>query len=220
MTVNGTGQNILPLAMRLALAYSPAAARLSVGAVFALESRLALIGSRASEPIMAQLRLAWWRDQLSRPARQWAGGEPLLALLATTGLSPQSLVGLVDGWEAVHLAPTCDRGVAESLAEGRAGVWLDLAAKLSAGADRAQLGLATNRWTFAELAGRMSGDGRGARIGESPNDHSPGPVALPRQLRSLAVLDALACRALNKGGGMLDSPMAMVLAMRVGIFGR
>lgn len=218
--MNGTGNNILPLPMRLALAYSPAATRMATGAIFALDSRLAQIGLRASEAVIAQLRLAWWRDQFMKPVCDWPSGEPLLSTLAATGLASQSLAGLVDGWEAVHTAEACSLETADALAQGRVGVWHELAAKLGLDTAAMPLLLATKRWSVAELAGRMPDLRPAAGAADGHDAGLSGPARLPRQFRSLAVLDALARRAISRRTEMLDGPAAMALAMRVGFFGR
>jgi len=54
----------LPTASRLALAYAPAKARLQTLALFALDTRLAGLLRNSSEPMLAQLRLSWWRETL------------------------------------------------------------------------------------------------------------------------------------------------------------
>ncbi len=56
----------LPTMHRLALAYAPGRTRLAWLALLALDSRLAGVLRSASEPMLAQIRLAWWRDMLAR----------------------------------------------------------------------------------------------------------------------------------------------------------
>jgi len=46
---------------RLALAYAPQSTRLPLLALLALDMRLAGIVRNSREPMLAQLRLAWWR---------------------------------------------------------------------------------------------------------------------------------------------------------------
>lgn len=68
--------------------------------LIALDNRLAHVAHAAREPIMAQLRLAWWRDRLGEPASAWPRGEPLLALLGAWDAERAALVALVEGHEA------------------------------------------------------------------------------------------------------------------------
>jgi phytoene synthase len=71
----------IPPLQRLALAYAPAKSRAPLIALFALDARLADIVRHAHEPMLAQLRLAWWREQLTGGSGGPASGDPLLALL-------------------------------------------------------------------------------------------------------------------------------------------
>ena len=71
----------LPVLHRLALTYAPARATRPTLALLALDARLAGIVRSASEPMLAQLRLAWWREQLEIDLTARPAGEPLLAVL-------------------------------------------------------------------------------------------------------------------------------------------
>jgi phytoene synthase len=78
------------------------------------------------EPVLAQLRLAWWRDRLAEPAENWPRGEPLLAALTCWQGRHGALAGLVDGWEALLgeaplAAPALMQLVDGRAAAGRAG---------------------------------------------------------------------------------------------------
>src|ERR1700741_297330 len=89
----------LPPLHRLALAYAAGDARLPTLALLALDTRLAGIVRNSHEPSLAQLRLAWWREQLQVEAADWPRGEPLLAALKSWQGGHLSLVELVNGWE-------------------------------------------------------------------------------------------------------------------------
>lgn len=210
----------LPHHLRLALAYAPAGVREATGAVFALDTRLARIGAQTSEPIIAQVKLAWWRDQLGRPREQWPRGEPLLALLASQGVAAAGLVALVDGWEALLASDCIDETVADRFADGRADAFLALAEIWGAGGYAAAARSAARRWALADLAGQLGGLDASAAVYALAEQEPGGSAFLPRSLRPLAVLDALARRAQRLHRPLLDSPAALLLAMRVGIFGR
>lgn len=148
---------------RLALVYARPGERPLWRGYFALEARLAETELRVSQPIMAQLRLAWWRDRLATPAREWPAGEPLLASLAPWDAERSALVALVDGWEA--LLVEADDG--RQLAEARVAVMLALGRLLEAGAATA-IERVARAWV-----GLGEGEGR-----------------LPTAMRPLAVLRA------------------------------
>ena len=81
-----------------------AAARAEIVALYALDLELAAIPGRATNPLMGEIRLAWWRERLEALAAGGAGGEhPLLGALAAsvaTGRFP--LAPLVTLIEARH----------------------------------------------------------------------------------------------------------------------
>ena len=58
---------ILPTAQKLTLAYLGEAERAKLEPGFALDFRLARIVGAATEPMLGQMRIAWWRDMLSKP---------------------------------------------------------------------------------------------------------------------------------------------------------
>lgn len=186
--------------LRLALAYAPAAVRPVQLAAFALDAKLAGIVGNAREVLLAQIKLAWWRERLAEPAAQRPQGEPLLAALGAWNGPVDPLLALIDGWEAM-LDP--DAPDPAALAEARAELGRGLA--IQAGAEQAaeQAAAALRGWSLA-----VCGQG-----GALP------PLAMPRSLRALAVLYGLARR---RGGAMplLEGPMALAAAVRIGMIGR
>lgn len=85
---------------RLALMYAPIPARDAWAALLLLDRRLAEAAPSGREPLMIQIRLAWWRDRLLEDSEAWPASEPVLQGLRTWKGQHKSLVGLVDGWEA------------------------------------------------------------------------------------------------------------------------
>lgn len=186
--------------VRLSLAYAQAGVRPLQLAAFALDARLAGIVGNAREVLLAQIKLAWWRERLAEPVDRRPRGEPLLAALAGWQGGTDPLLALIDGWEAMLDPETPDY---RSLAEGRAALGRGLA--MQAGqVDAAEAAASALRgWSLA-----ATGQG-----GPLP------ALGLPRELRALAVLHGLARR---RGGRMplLDGPLALAAAMRIGMIGR
>ena len=89
---------------RLALAYCRPDLRLPMQWLLEFDRRLSQAVLARAEPIMAQMRLAWWREQLVKPALERAKGEPMLQSLAGLDVMTPSLAELasqlVDQWEA------------------------------------------------------------------------------------------------------------------------
>ena len=85
----------------LALAYVPAAARPAVEALWRLDAAFAAILATGTQPMISQMRLAWWREALERLDRAPPPAEPVLQALAAHVL-PQvtgaELAAMEEGW--------------------------------------------------------------------------------------------------------------------------
>lgn len=186
--------------VRLALAYAPAAVRPLQLAAFALDAKLAGIVGNAREVLLAQIKLAWWRERLAETVSQRPQGEPILAALAHWQGSTDPLLALIDGWEAM-LAP--DELNPQALADARAALGRGLAEQVDAAAAADCAATALRGWSLASC-------GMGGELAA---------LSLPRSLRALAILHGLARR---RGGAMplLDGPMALAAALRIGMIGR
>jgi phytoene synthase len=214
---SGLTGDILPPSQRLALTYASARSRPSTLAVLALDARLAQILRGRREPLGAQLRLAWWREMLERPAAQWPGGEPLLDSLREWR-DPAALAALPSGWEAL-LAEQLTRAAIGEFAEARSEAFAALARELEVAA-AGDAAAAARIWAHADLAANLSAGAErelavdlGRRLGPPPR--------LAASLRPLAVLAALGAAALARGGGdLLIGPRSTLLALRIGLLGR
>src|SRR5689334_1710591 len=94
------------------MAYASARSRSSTLAVPLLDARLSQILRGRREPLATQLRLAWWRETLERPADQWPQGEPLLDSLRDWR-DPGALSALPSGWEALLAEDLTPYAIAE-----------------------------------------------------------------------------------------------------------
>lgn len=208
----------LPPRLRLALAYAPAPFQGRWLALLALDQRLAATVRAAREPMLAQLRLAWWRERLSGETAALPSGEPLLAALAAWGNDLPALAALVDGWEQMVEPPPLARDSFAQLAEARAGA---MAAILPAHPSCDDARRMASDWSLADLAARVSHPHERASLASMAREREWRPSRLPPALRPLVVLHALAARDLRKGEGQDKvTPAGLVLAMRVGLFGR
>ena len=92
----------LPPPMLLAIAYAPASVRARLAWLLALDRRLADVLTRANEPMIAQLRLSWWRDALNSAPDKRPKGEPLLSQLNDIGSDNAAIsagASLIDAFE-------------------------------------------------------------------------------------------------------------------------
>jgi phytoene synthase len=210
----------LPPAQRLALAYAPRGLHDATLGLFALDAHLAALVRRTREPLLGQARLAWWRERLEEAVERRPKGDPLLGLLAAWEGHEAGLVALVDGWEHL-LGSEFDAPAISAFAAGRAAGFGGLAGLASeAGATHAAAA-AGERWALADLAAHLGNPEEKARTLAAAGELGRQPVALPRALRPLAVLDGLASRSLaNQGALLAHGPRAALTALRLGIVGR
>ncbi len=206
-------------AQRLALAYAPAKWRADTAALLLLDAQFADFVRSASEPVLGQMRLAWWRDRFAQSPEEWPKGNPLLAQLATWGAASAGLQSMVDGWEILlgerPLGATDIAAHAKCRAEG----WRALAKHAGVEADCDGISGAAERWVLvdfswdiAEESGRALSLETASAIGRSDR--------LPRALRTLSVLDGLARRSLKTHRPPLSQASDMLGALRTGLFGR
>ena len=91
----------LPPPANLAVAYTPVAFRAAFTLLLQLDMRFADIVRKAREPMIAQIKLAWWRDAFVAEPALRPKGEPLLQAVGTCGdvISPSALEDVVSAWE-------------------------------------------------------------------------------------------------------------------------
>lgn len=211
----------LPLPQRIALAYAPSASRGTWQAMLQLDARLGSFLAQASEPLLAQMRLAWWRDNLGKPPQERPAGDPLLESIGEKFAGQeQRLIALVDGWERLLADPPISDGAVAEFVAGRNSAFLAVAEVLAIDNRTDAITDAGGRWAVADLLARSSDpDERKMLLERGLRDH--GRISLPRAMRPLAILSALARRALAKRGAPLFGDRgSALLAMRVGMFGR
>lgn len=192
-------------ALQLAVAWQPRSTRGALEALFRLDARLGRMVRTVKEPLLAQMRLAWWREELVRSGGGRQGRDPLLQSIARqwADQSPE-LAALVDGWEAmIGYGPLA--GEVGGLAAGRSAALAAFARLAHADDHISQARAVGGVWTAAEIPGW-----------DVP---TPFESVRARALRGLAVLDGLARRAIARGEPMLAGRGAALLAMRLGMIG-
>ncbi len=191
-----------------------------MAALFDLDRRLAGLVARAREPLLAQMRLAWWRDRLVETVGAAPAGEPLLGELAEQwGQRTGSLRPLVDGWEnLIGEAPLSCAAIAD-FAAGRGQALAAFAELANAGED-APAALAAGRcWAFADFASHSS-DARERETARALGRQVDLPRIRSRNLRGLAVLGGLSRRAVIRGEPLMHGRGAALAASRLGMLGR
>lgn len=205
----------------LALAYTPEALRWKMAAFFALDRRLSQIVANTHEPMLGQMRLAWWRDMLGTAKKDRPAGDEVLDAIGEHWNGQEaSLVKLVDAWEILIAEEELSAEAIARFGAGRAAP----AAALSDPAqtrDRNRALRAATRWALADAASKISGESERHAFVEAGLAQSAANISLSKPLRGLAVLEALALRALKRGGRpLMDGRGAALVALRAGLIGR
>lgn len=190
-------------------------------AYFALDRRLSRIVSATTEPMLGQMRLAWWRDMLQVAASDRPNGDAVLDGLSETWSGAEGcLVELVNAWEVLIAAERITQAEVLTFAKGRAAPFTAL---LEEGqrADHRSILSAASLWVMADAAARVSKPEELQQFLAAATTHSSEQLRLPRDLRGLAVLAALARRSLKRGGRpLMEGRSAALVAIRAGILGR
>ena len=141
----------------LAFSYAPADRRAGLTALFALDAALGQVLRTTREPMVGQMRLAWWREALAALDSTPPPGEPVLQALADEvlpiGVTGAQLAAMIDGWEPVLGA--LDGQAIEQHARWRGGELFVLAGRLL-GASGDPLEDAGRAWALDDLAQHLS----------------------------------------------------------------
>ncbi|MHA7818384.1 MAG: squalene/phytoene synthase family protein [Erythrobacter sp.] len=202
---------------QLALAYTPPEVRDALRIFLEFDARLARIVAGTSEPILGQMRLAWWRDVLAEPRDRRPGGDAVLDGIGRHWEGREkALIALVDGWENM-LAERLDQKAADGFADGRSA---GLAAIAGESEERGVVAQSARRWALVDAAVHLPpGEERDLLLDLARAVPQSG--RLPRHARGIAVLGALATRALKRGGRpLVEGRGAAITAIRAAIFRR
>jgi len=190
--------------------------------VFALDNECARIARVAREPMMAQIRLAWWRDGLASADALPAHRSPVMdALRAMEGFPAvrDHLIALIDGWEELIL---WDGGEREAMlrvyAEGRGGGLFAAIAPEREEEARLWGGL----WALWDLAGHLDDADLARAAIDRGSERARGLPSHPSLPRLLAMLGGAARADLARGRGMPAAltPGLYMRLLRLQIFGR
>ncbi|HTG38123.1 squalene/phytoene synthase family protein [Sphingomonas sp.] len=175
---------------RLILSYAPADTRAGVAALFDLDATLADVLRQAREPMIAQMRLTWWHDALSRLDSAPPPAQPVLTALAgevlAHGVAGAELARLVEGWEALLDGDPADPTARASFAHSHGGRLFRLAARRLA-VDSALPDPAGQGWALADLSRSLSDPAAAAAAADEARALLDQALAVrwPRRLRVL-----------------------------------
>jgi phytoene synthase len=201
---------------RLALAYAPARTRPALDALWRLDVTLGAVLARGREPMVAQIRLAWWREALERLDTAPPPPEPVLRALAAhvlpAGISGAALAAMEEGWSALLAEETLDAEGLRTHAEARGGLMFRHSALLLG--EAANVEPAGARWALVDLARHSANPAEAAAALEAAAGIAPEP-AWPKHLRPLAMLSLLARRDLERRSGPFERQGSPGRALRL-----
>jgi phytoene synthase len=185
----------------LALSYVPGERRPGVEALWRLDAALGAVLSGGRDPLIARIKLAWWRETLERLDRPPPPAEPVLQALAAQvlprGIGPAELAALEEAW-GLLLSPD-PLGPAElaDYARGRGGLLFLYTARLLGEPAGERERAAGEAWALVDLA-RHSGDAAEAEAAREAAEARGTHFRWPPRLRPLGMLAMLAARDLKR----------------------
>lgn len=201
----------------LALAYVSADRRPAVDALFRLDAALGAVLSQSREPMIARIKLAWWREGLERLDTASPPSQPALETLAREvlprGVTGAELSGLEEGWAVLLEERELGPAELEAYASARGGRLFRLAANLlgEAASEREEEG--GRAWALADLARRSSKKGEAEAALRLAGAHAPS--YWPTALRPLGMLAMLARRDAERGAEAIEPVAAPGRAFRM-----
>ena len=207
----------------LALSYVPAKRRAAVGALWRLDAALGRAVASGGEPILARIKLAWWREALEKLDREPPPAEPVLEALAADllpVLSGEALAAMEEGWAVLPSAETLGPEELSAYARGRGGLLFRYTARLL-GEEREGLEAAGEAWALIDLA-RHCATREDADVALEEARARPVPRRWPKRLRPLGMLAILAARDAEPGRRPWEvrgSPGRMIRMLRHRITG-
>lgn len=177
----------------LALSYAAPGKRAALSALLALDEALASLMRTTTEPAIAQIRLAWWREQVGALGKSAAPAMPVLEGLAChvvpQGIDPLRLVGIVEGWEVLVEAERMDEAALSDFAVKRGGGLFAIGGDLLGRSVPPDAGAG---WALAGLARHLQSPGEAERARSMAVERLRSGARWPRETRALGALATIA----------------------------
>lgn len=209
----------------LVLSYVRSPTRDRLAALWDLDATLGQVLGGGREPMIARIKLAWWRDALEGLDRSPPPPQPVLQMLAAlvlpVGIKGAELSGLEEGWSVLASLDSLDREAVEAHALRRGRLMFALSARLLGERNAPDGG---ELWALADLA-RHSRDQSDVQLALAAGRERLGTAVdrWPKRLRPLGMLAKLAARDIQSGSANFErqgSPARMLVMLGHRVTGR
>ncbi len=212
----------------LALTYVPAARREAVRALWGLDAALGAVLAGGREPLISQIKLAWWRDSLHKLDALKALGEPVLEAVSNEilprGVSGAELSALEEGWAVLLSQEPLTPADLDGYATARGGLVFRYSARLLGAEPALAMERAGEGWALVDLARHSNPvDGQAALEAARQRFQALGSERWPSALRPLGMLAGLARRDAGRGIDQMEpqgAPARMWIMLRHRFTGR
>ena len=195
---------ILTPPKRLAVAYAGDDSRAFLQLLLSFDARLGSIVERSSDALVSQMRMAWWRDVISKDAHARPIGEPLLAEIGLLeahrfgGRFIGALIAIIDAWDLLLATDPWNDAILSEHAKLRASAVFGFMTEVIGQTGDEALHVFGQQWALYELSNSIGVDIIGTLAALNAD-----AVRLPRSLRCLSLLHLAAQRQFI-GAGRLD----------------
>jgi 15-cis-phytoene synthase len=138
------------------------AKRADVVAIYAFNQELARVAAGAREPMVAEIRLTWWREGLDdlmagKPARGHPVMQALAQAIGRNNLAAAPLEALADAsFDDLEPGRFADEGALEGYLDATSGAIMALACAITGGVDAGELRPAAHAWGLVGLIRRRA----------------------------------------------------------------
>lgn len=179
---------------RLALQYAAPDRRHDLALPWQLDARLRRVWTAAREPMIAEIKLAWWQERLDALRDGDVPPEPLLRHLAgAAAIDTRNLVRMAKGWRALF-ADELSADTLREHAELRGGGLVCAAASALGGETVTPMLLAGEGYALVDLATTRADEAERRALFAAARDRfeHAGRIVWPRPLRPLGMIVELA----------------------------
>ena len=188
----------------LALTYVPTLKRAAIEALWRLDVALGQAIAGGREPLISQIKLAWWRDALEKLDSARPPAEPVLesaaAAILPSGVTGSALSKMEEGWTGLLSQDPLSEAELAGYAAARGGLLFRYSAALLGVSLAPKLETAGEGWALVDLARHSNAEDAAAAMAAARDrlEASAG-VRWPASLRPLGMLAALARRDAHRG---------------------